>query len=35
MKKEKENEFFCISWVVLIVAYMIAPYWWADKEGKQ
>ena len=27
--------FFCISWVVLIVAYMIAPYWWADKEGKQ
>lgn len=28
-------KFFCISWVVLIVAYMIAAYWWADKEGKR
>lgn len=28
-------KWFYISWVVLIVGYMIAPYWWADKEGKQ
>lgn len=27
--------FFCISWVVLIVAYMIAAYWWAARAEKR
>lgn len=28
-------KFFCISWVVLIVAYMIAAYWWAARAEKR
>lgn len=27
--------FFCISWVVLIVAYVIAAYWWAARAEKR
>ena len=27
--------FFCISWVVLIVAYMIAAYWWSARAEER
>lgn len=28
-------KFFCISWVVLIVGYVIAAYWWAARAEKR
>lgn len=28
-------KWFCISWVVLIVGYMIAAYWWAARAEKR